>query len=73
MIQLSSPNAANPEYNFNLIYHGKTLGAIYFKYLRWNNDQTSSWQEASVFTFNNVPVKIDTTGGAHIYVIQLQQ
>ena len=67
MIRLSDSHS--PVNTFNVIYHGQNLGTVYFKYLR----QNSNWQEASVFTFNNVPVKMDTTGGGHLYVIQLQQ
>jgi hypothetical protein len=67
MIRLSDSHS--PINTFNLIYHGQNLGTVYFKYLR----QNSNWQEAAVFTFNNIPVKMDTTGGGHLYVIQLQQ
>jgi hypothetical protein len=70
MLQANSPIA---NYNFDLSYHGQKLGTIYFKYWRWNHSKTSSWQEAEVFTFNNALVKMDTTGGRHLYVIQLQQ
>jgi hypothetical protein len=80
MLQLSvgvqSPNStalANPVHTFDLSYHGKSLGTIYFEYLRWNINQYTSWQQASVFTFNNAPVQMDSTSGRPIYVIHLQQ
>jgi len=62
-----------PVHTFGLSYHGNFLGTIYFEYLRWNYNQNTSWQEAKVFTFNNIPVKIDSSGGRHIYVIRLTQ
>jgi hypothetical protein len=67
MLRLSDSHS--PINTFNLNYHGQNLGTVYFKYLR----EHSNWMEASIFTFNNVPVKLDTTGGGHLYVIQLQQ
>jgi len=74
MIQLSlgivSPNSTTlttPVHTFNLIFNGQSLGTIYFEYLQ----QHTNWQEAKVFTFNNLQVKMDSTSGAHIYVIQL--
>jgi hypothetical protein len=72
MIRLSSENASNPGYTFDLSYHGQKLGVIYFKYSNLIKSPTDSWQKASVFTFNNAPVQLDTTGGGHVYVIKLQ-
>jgi hypothetical protein len=62
-----------PVHTFDVSYHGKSLGTIYFEYLRWNYSQMSSWQQASVFTFDSMPVKIDSTAGRPLYVIQLQE
>ena len=70
MLQGGSGGVAS---NFVLSYHGKTLGTICFKPLRWNLSASASWEEAAVFTFNGVPVKMDTTCGKHLYVIQLEQ
>jgi hypothetical protein len=80
MLQLSvgieSPyplQTTSPVHTFSLSYHGNFLGTIYFESLRWNFNQNTSWQEAKVFTFNNMPVKLDSTAnGTHFYIIQLQ-
>ncbi|HEY8781367.1 MAG TPA: hypothetical protein VIM16_07135 [Mucilaginibacter sp.] len=71
VLALSPLQTTSPVNTFNLSYHGTFLGTVYFEYLGWNHSQTTSWQEAKVFTFNNLPVKIDSASGAHIYVIQL--
>ncbi len=68
ILQLSAGiGTSSPVHTFEVSYHGESLGTIYFEYLR----QHSNWQEAKVFTFNNVPAKMDSTTGAHIYVLQL--
>jgi hypothetical protein len=58
-----------PVHAFTLSYHGKNLGSIHFQLLQVYD----TWVQAKVFTFNNVPVTMDTTNGKHLYVIQLQQ
>jgi hypothetical protein len=70
MVQLNAGiGTPNPIHTFELSYNGQNLGSIYLDSVK----QHSNWQEAKVFTFNNVPVKLDSTSGAHIYFIQLTQ
>ncbi len=70
MLQLNAGiGVPNPIHTFKLSYKGQDLGNIYLDSVK----QHSNWQEAKVFTFNNAPVKLDSSSGRHIYVIQLQQ
>ena len=69
MFSLNSQNPA-PASTFAVTYHGNFLGTINLGSVTWVNNQSGSWEQATGFTFNNVPVQL--APGTHIYQLQLQ-
>jgi hypothetical protein len=68
---MNGSNVANPPvYSFNLSFNGNNLGTIYSNC--WSFGNTTP---PDIFTFNNLPVKTDSTTMAHgkIRIIQINQ